>query len=200
MTTGNLWNPPVDKGTLDIWSLANRIDHQDIATGISLKSSKIAELTITATGSGYTSPPTVIISPPDMPGGTQATAVFTIVNNQLVLTLTNPGLGYTRNPTVTVIGGGGSGLEIQATVNYIVLQVFQLDPIPLDDLGTWNTNHQLLHQLMLYYTNQQSSDLGDLQYGYLDFSDPEGTAEYAYYHVQDHLAARSALLGYLPIG
>jgi len=200
MGTQNLWNVPRDKNSLDIWGLANRIDHQDIASGISWKSSVIAGLTITASGSGYTSAPTITIAPPDLPGGTQATATFTIVGSNLDLNLTNAGIGYSEPPVITVTGGGGTGLKLTATVNYIVLQVFQLDPIPQNDMGTWNTNHQLLHQLMLDATSQQSSDLGDLQTGYLDFSDPEGMEEYMYYHVQDHISARNALAGYLPNG
>jgi hypothetical protein len=195
MPTQNLWNIPDDKNSLDIWGLANRVDHDDIAKAIALKSSVIAGLSISAAGSGYTSAPTVTIGAPDLPGGIQATAVFTIVSSQLQLNLTNPGLGYSRAPTVTVTGGGGTGLEVTATVNYIVLQVFQLDPIPENDLATWNTNHQLLHQLMLDVTNQQSSDLGDL-----DPSDQEGMQEYVWDHIQDHLSARMALTGYLPNG
>jgi hypothetical protein len=195
MPTQNLWNVPDDKNSLDIWGLANRVDHDDIAKAIALKSSVIAGLSIAAAGSGYTSAPTVTIGAPDLPAGIQATAVFTIVSSQLQLNLTNPGLGYSRAPTVTVTGGGGTGLEVTATVNYIVLQVFQLDPIPENDLATWNTNHQLLHQLMLDVTNQQSSDLGDL-----DPSDQEGMQEYVWDHIQDHLSARMALTGYLPNG
>jgi hypothetical protein len=200
MTTANLWNSPNNDNELNMWGLANRIDHQDIASGISKKSSMVSNLTVTASGSGYTSAPTVTIGPPDLPGGIQATADFTIVSSKLQLNLTNPGLGYSRAPTVTVTGGGGTGLEVAATVNYISLQIFQLDPIPKNDMGTWNINHQLVHEAMLFYTGQQSSDLGNMEDDYLDFSDPEGMEEYVYYHIQDHLAARSALVGYLPNG
>jgi hypothetical protein len=198
MGTQNLWNTPRDKNSLDLWGLANRVDHDDISKAISLKSSMIAGLTITNSGTGYTSAPTITIGPPDLPGGTQATADFTIVGSSLTLNLTNPGLGYSRAPIVTVTGGGGTGLTVAATVNYIVIQTFQLDPIPQNDMGTWNTNHQLLHQLMLNATAQQSSDLGDIQTGYLDFSDPEGMEEYIYFHAQDHISARNALIGFLP--
>src|SRR5271163_3122357 len=101
MATQNLWNPPRDQSGLDTWGLANRVDHDDISKAIALKSSVISKLTVTASGSGYTSAPTVTIGPPNLSGGIQATADFTIVNNQLQLNLTNPGLGYTSAPMVT---------------------------------------------------------------------------------------------------
>lgn len=195
MSTSQLWNPPNTPEELSVWSTANYVDHQDINYAISRKSSVIAGLSVIASGSGYTSAPTVTIGPPDIQGGIQATANFTIVNSQLQLNLTNPGIGYSKSPTVTVTGGGGTGLEVEATVNYIQLQVFQLDPIPLNDIGTWNINHQLIHQRMLDATGQQSSDLGDF-----DPNDREGMQEYVFDHIQDHNSARNALTGYLPTG
>ena len=195
MSTSQLWNPPNTPNELSTWSTANYIDHTDINYAISRKSSVIAGLTVTAAGSGYTSAPTVTIGPPDLPGGIQATGNFTIVNSKLQLNLTNPGIGYSKAPTVTVSGGGGTGLEVSATVNYVSLQVFQLDPIPMNDLDTWNINHQLIHQQMLDATNQQSSDLGDF-----DPKDRDGMEEYVFDHIQDHNAVRSALIGYLPTG
>ncbi len=195
MSTSQLWNPPNTPDELSVWSTANYVDHQDINYAISRKSSIIAGLTIVAAGSGYTSAPTVTIGPPDIQGGVQATATFTIVSGKLQLNLTNPGVGYSRAPTVSVSGGGGTGLEVSATVNYIQLQVFQLDPIPLNDIETWNINHQLIHQQMLNSTSQQSSDLGDF-----DPNDREGMQEYVFEHIQDHNSARNALTGYLPTG
>jgi len=195
MSTSQLWNSPDTPNELAIWSTANYVDHTDINYAISRKSSIVASLSIVAAGSGYTSAPTVTIGPPDLPGGIQATADFTIVSSMLQLNLTNPGIGYSQAPKVTVTGGGGTGLEVQATVNYISLQVFQLDPIPLNDLGTWNTNHQLIHQQMLAAVNQQSSDLGNF-----DPTNQEGMDEYIFDHVQDHNSARNALTGYLPTG
>jgi len=195
MSTSQLWNPPNTPRELSVWSTANYVDHQDINYAISRKSSVIAGLSVVAAGSGYTSAPTVTIGPPDIQGGIQATATFTVVSGKLQLNLTNPGVGYSQAPTVTVSGGGGTGLEVKATVNYIALQVFQLDPIPLDDIGTWNINHQLIHQQMLDATSQQSSDLGDF-----DPDDREGMQEYVFEHISDHNAARNALAGYLPTG
>lgn len=195
MSTSQLWNPPDTPDKLSVWSTANYIDHQDINYGISRKSSVIAGLTVIASGSGYTSAPSIAIGAPDLPGGVQATANFTIVNNKLQLNLLNPGIGYSRAPTVTVTGGGGTGLEVQATVNYVSLQIFQLDPIPMNDLDTWNTNHDLIHLQMLAQLNLQSSDMSDF-----DPNDKAGMEEYVFEHIQDHNSARDALTGYLPTG
>ncbi len=54
-------------------------------------------------GQGYTSPPRIVFSPPDSPGGTQATAVADIKDSSISsLRITNPGTGYLTTPTVTV--------------------------------------------------------------------------------------------------
>jgi len=195
MSTSQLWNPPKTPEDIAVWGLANRIDHQDILNAISKKSSVIAGLTVTAAGSGYTSAPTVTIGPPNLSYGIQATAIFTIVSMKLQLTLTNPGLGYIRAPTVTVTGGGGTGLEVVATVNYIDLTQYQLDPIPVFDMAQWNVLHQETHQDMLNATGQQSSDLESIDFAN---SDQEDLEEFIFEHVQDHLNARSVLTGYLP--
>src|SRR5271166_1235353 len=126
MSTSQLWNAPYTQEELAVWSTANYIDHTDINYGISRKSSVIASLTVVASGSGYTSAPNITIGPPDLPGGIQAVATFTVVSGKLQLNLINPGIGYSQAPKVTVAGGGGTGLEVKATVNYIALQVFQL--------------------------------------------------------------------------
>lgn len=54
-------------------------------------------------GSGYTHPPTLVISPPPA-GGVQATATITVSGGALsTVTVTNQGAGYTSTPTVTVV-------------------------------------------------------------------------------------------------
>ena len=59
-------------------------------------------ITTTNPGSGYTITPTVTISPPTTTGGTQATAVAVVTNQQVQVQLTNGGSGYTSPPTITV--------------------------------------------------------------------------------------------------
>jgi hypothetical protein len=66
-------------------------------------------------GLGYTSPPTVTFSAPQLPGGYSATATASISGGVVTgFTLTNPGYGYTSAPTITLSGGGGSGASAQA--------------------------------------------------------------------------------------
>ena len=70
-------------------------------------------------GSGYTSQPTVIISPPpDTADSIQASAgVATIVNGVITeISVGNPGRGYTVTPSITITGGGGGGAVAAARI------------------------------------------------------------------------------------
>ena len=68
----------------------------------------------TATGSGYTSIPTVSFSGG---GGTGAAADAVVYNGTVIgYRMTNFGSGYTSAPTVTISGGGGSGATATATL------------------------------------------------------------------------------------
>ena len=78
---------------------------------------------ITATGSGYTIPPDVVVSAPNQSNGVQATvqasisnAASTIIN----INITNGGTGYTSFPTVTIDAPTSPyGVQAQAYVNSI---------------------------------------------------------------------------------
>jgi len=68
---------------------------------------------------------TVIIDPPDEPGGVQATATATVTGGNVTFVVTNPGSGYRQgiNPTLTTTsgqrpgpGGGGIGYLFQAII------------------------------------------------------------------------------------
>ncbi len=53
-------------------------------------------------GSGYTSPPDIVIDPPGN-GGTRATATCTIAQGAVAsITITDPGSGYTESPNITI--------------------------------------------------------------------------------------------------
>lgn len=70
--------------------------------------------TITAGGSGYTSPPTVAFS-----GGGGSGAAATAIEDAGVvtsITITNRGTGYTSAPTISFSGGGGSGTTATVTI------------------------------------------------------------------------------------
>ena len=85
------------------------------------KAKSVQTLTITYSGTGYTTVPTIAITGDNI---TQATATCTISGGSVnSVTITNAGSGYTTNPTVTVTGGGATenasiAANIQQT-NYI---------------------------------------------------------------------------------
>jgi len=70
----------------------------------------VTAITGTATGSGYTTIPTITISPPTTAGGTQATG--TVGMQALTATIVSGGTGYTANDVLTVVGGTGTAAQI----------------------------------------------------------------------------------------
>ena len=78
---------------------------------------------ITATGSGYTTPPTVTVSAPNQSNGVQATIVASISNAASTITnisITSGGTGYTSFPTVTIAAPTSPyGVQAQAVVTGI---------------------------------------------------------------------------------
>ena len=79
----------------------------------------IGSYTVTSGGSLYPTAPTVTIAPPDVDGGTQATAIATIAGG--IVTAITPvvvGSGYTRVPTVTITGNG-SGATANCTLTAV---------------------------------------------------------------------------------
>lgn len=68
----------------------------------------VATITITAAGSGYTTPPSVLIGPPNETGGVQATATATVGGSAVTsISISEYGTGYTSAPSV-YIGSQGS--------------------------------------------------------------------------------------------
>ncbi len=86
---------------------------------------QIATIGVTAGGSGYTSDPTVVITPPTYqglgPNGSPfvtATATAGRSGNAVnAVTVTNPGEFYTDTPLITFTGGGGSDATATATMD-----------------------------------------------------------------------------------
>jgi hypothetical protein len=70
----------------------------------------VTAITRTATGSAYTSIPSVAISTPTTAGGVQATASANMF--QLNIAIVGGGIGYTVNDVLTVVGGTGSASQI----------------------------------------------------------------------------------------
>ena len=74
---------------------------------------KVASVTVTDGGSGYTSAPTVTI-------GGNATAVATVVGGKVTaITVTSAGNNYLSPPAITFSGGNGNGAAATATMVYI---------------------------------------------------------------------------------
>ena len=74
---------------------------------------KVASVTVTDGGSGYTSAPTVTISG-------NATATATVSGGKVTaITLTSAGYNYLSPPTITFSGGSGSGAAATANMVYI---------------------------------------------------------------------------------
>ena len=71
---------------------------------------------ITTPGTGWTSIPTVVITP-SSGGGVGATAVANVNNGGITsIDMQTPGTGYTAAPTITFAGGGGSGTIAESTI------------------------------------------------------------------------------------
>lgn len=88
--------------------LVVRVDTLGQKNAVTTQTGGVAGLTVTAAGSGYTTP-TVTISAPQTPGGVQATATATVVGGEIVgFTVTNPGSGYT-SATASITDGVGTG-------------------------------------------------------------------------------------------
>jgi hypothetical protein len=79
----------------------------------------VTAITRTATGSGYTSIPSVAITAPTTAGGVQATASITMAaGSGSLVTPANGGTGYTLNDVLTIVGGT-STLTAQFTVTAV---------------------------------------------------------------------------------
>ena len=80
---------------------------------------EVTKVTMTATGSGYTSVPTVSFTSSTGVGAT-ATAVRgtgSNANKIVSITVTNPGSGYQTAPIVSIIGGSGAGAVATASID-----------------------------------------------------------------------------------
>jgi len=91
---------------------------------------------------------TVIIDPPDEPGGVQATATATVTGGNVTFVVTNPGSGYRQgiNPTLTTTSGqtpGGLGYIFQAIVTGGVEHI----RISANILGLSNNTADIVKQL-----------------------------------------------------
>ena len=77
----------------------------------------LTRVTMTASGSGYTSVPAIVLS--------SGNAVATAIMRQVLLRvdIDDPGEGYEDVPTVTVDGGGGQGATVTASVDWVIERI-----------------------------------------------------------------------------
>ena len=86
---------------------------------------QIATISVTEGGSGYTSNPTVVITPPSYIGLGNNGSPFVVAtatagrsgNAVNAVTVTNPGEFYTDTPLITFTGGAGSDATATATMD-----------------------------------------------------------------------------------
>jgi hypothetical protein len=107
------------------------------AAAASISSGYVKEIFLNNDGSGYTSLPTVTISPPE--SGIRATAVAIPTNVSGVrsierIVLTNAGSGYLTTPTILITGGGGTGAA--ATCSIGSTTTFGVSTITVSDGGS----------------------------------------------------------------
>ena len=93
-------------------------------------STQVLGINIQDGGTNYLNPPTVTISPPDIPGGVQAVGTSVIYNTQVIgVELSNKGSGYTNPPDVTFVDplGSGTGARAVGTIGVSSTGVFTLE-------------------------------------------------------------------------
>lgn len=79
---------------------------------------KVYTITVTNGGSGYTTAPNVVISPPA--SGVTATATATISAGAVTaITVNLGGSGYTEPPSISFTGGGGSGAVARPVMDFV---------------------------------------------------------------------------------
>lgn len=78
---------------------------------------EVNKITITDGGSGYTTPPTIVIGDPPTDWGIAAQAVASITNGVVTgIDIISSGRGYTTTPSITISGGGGGGLSLSLEI------------------------------------------------------------------------------------
>jgi hypothetical protein len=109
-TDANISLPIISKGT-------GAIDLVAGSSGVNISNGgTVTAITRTATGSGYTTNPSVVISAPTTAGGVQATASTNY--NLFGIGLVSGGTGYTVSDVITIVGGTFTD-QLQLTVTAV---------------------------------------------------------------------------------
>ena len=125
---------------------------------------KVSSITMTNSGSGYSSATITFSAPPG--NGITATGTAVIEAGSITsITITNPGNGYLTAPTITISGDGNSATATAAiqTNNQLKLSALQIGALPIGtlvqyDCGLSSNNIGGLEHLGLYYVITQTSD------------------------------------------
>ena len=107
------------------------------SSGINISNGNtVTALTLTASGSGYTSLPSVAITAPTTAGGVQATATANalLIPASANVTITNGGTGYTAGDVLTISGGTAS---IAATLTVSTVSGGVITAISVSNNGTY---------------------------------------------------------------
>ena len=85
---------------------------------------ELEKIDVTNGGSGYTSPPTVIVETPTGPNGATAFASAEVRDGVVTsIAVLATGSQYTQNPTITLTGGGGIGAAVTTGMQPIYYSV-----------------------------------------------------------------------------
>lgn len=84
---------------------------------INTRNTFVSSFSVTTGGSGYGTPPTVVVSAPDVGGGATAAGTAVLTGGVVTsITVSNNGLGYLNPPTIALTGGGGTGATATANL------------------------------------------------------------------------------------
>jgi hypothetical protein len=145
----------------------------------------VADVFLTAGGSGYTSAPGVAITGGS---GSGAGAVAGVSGGAVVsLTLVNPGSGYAAGDTLTVLfGGPGTGAAATADLSFpIIIPEFPIMNL-LSQGGDvvvkfWLNMHEQWHEQVRPFANVESIDLSEV-----DFNNQQSWYVWLDTHNQEH--------------
>ena len=105
-------------------------------TSFNCVKSQSINLTIKTAGSGYTSAPTITITPATGDAGYGAVATCTVSGGVInTVTMVNNGTNYNKLPTITVSGGGGTGGAFNVAFVKSYLYTWNIPDIVINDLA-----------------------------------------------------------------
>lgn len=164
-STSNYISPIVDLTRVNATIVTNIINDASLRTDL---------IAIGNPGAGYVTEPTITISAPTRPGGTQATANANIAGGKLnAIYILEQGSGYTETPTITIseitgagtvnanatITGETSQIGGNARARYITRRVTLREGFDARDLQVILTANKLQnHDIQVYYKVLSAED------------------------------------------